>query len=187
MSLKPLINNQSLIIDDHKWGAREEKDWDKNSSDIHIDKTTKFPIDGKKQDVRIKIPINSDRRITISSKRSKISEVPKKLRKEINDAFENKKTRDSFIKDLIPILENFSSNLDSVERAKEVLNRISKHFDLDWSTQTIENYIDGALFELTQVYLDNDKKQYYITLNKKKIKISDVDRWIRQRKNIRRN
>lgn len=59
MSLKPLIHNQSLIIDDHKWGAKEEKNWDKSSTDVHIDKKTKYPIGGKKQDVRILIPINS--------------------------------------------------------------------------------------------------------------------------------
>lgn len=184
MSLKPLINNQSLIIDDHKWGAKEEKNWDKSSNDIHIDKKTKYSIDGKKQEVRIKIPINTNREITISAKRSKISEVPRKLRKEINNAFENKKIRESFILDLIPILENFNSNLDSVEKATEVLNRISKHFDLEWSSQTIKNHLKGALIEFTQIYLDEDNKQYYITLDRKRIKISDVDSWTRQRKNI---
>lgn len=186
MSLRPLINNQSLIIDDHKWGAKEEKNWDKSSTDVHIDKKTKYPIDGKKQDVRIRIPINSDRNISVEIKRDKNSEVPSRLRKEIIEAFENKKKRDAFIKELIPILENFSSNLDSLEKAESVLKRISKHFDLDWTSQKIENYIRGSLLELTQVYEDENRKQYYITLDRNKIKISDVDRWTRQRKNIRR-
>jgi hypothetical protein len=186
MSLRPLINNQSLIIDDHKWGAKEEKDWDKSSSDVHIDKKTKYPIDGKKQDVRIRIPINSERDISVEVKKDRIREVPSRLRKEIIKAFENKKTRDAFIKELIPILENFSSNLDSLEKAESVLRRISKHFDLDWTSQKIENHIRGSLFELTQVYEDENRKQYYITLDRNKIKISDVDRWTRQRKNIRR-
>lgn len=186
MSLKPLIQNQSLIIDDHKWGAREEKNWDESSSDIHIDKKTKYPIDGKKQEVRIKIPINSDNEISVQAKRNQLDDVPRKLKKEINNAFEDKQTRDEFIRELIPILENFRSNLDSVEKAIDVLDRLSKHFDLEWSTQTIENHLRGALIELTQVYTDEDNKQYYITLDRKKIKISDVDRWTRQRKNIRR-
>jgi molecular chaperone GrpE (heat shock protein) len=186
MSLKPLINNQSLIIDDHKWGAREEKNWDKSSNDIHIDKKTKYPIDGKLQEVRIKIPINSDKEISVQVKKNKLGNVPRKLKKEINDAFEDKQTRDAFIRELLPILENFSSNLDSVEKAIRVLDRISKHFDLEWSTQTIENHLKGALIELTQVYIDSDNKQYYISLDRNKIKISDVDKWTRQRKNIRR-
>ncbi|WP_442845673.1 hypothetical protein [Leeuwenhoekiella sp. H156] len=54
------------------------------------------------------------------------------------------------------------------------------------TTQKIENHIRGALLEFTQIYEDDDRKQYYITLDKSKIKISDVDRWTRQRKNIRR-
>ena len=186
MSLRPLINNQSLIIDDHKWGAKEEKDWDKSSTDVHIDKKTKYPIDGKKQDIRIRIPINSERDISVEVKKDRISEVPNRLRKEIIKAFENKKIRDAFIKELIPILENFSSNLDSLEKAESVLRRISRHFDLDWTSQKIENQIRGSLLELTQVYEDENRKQYYITLDRNKIKISDVDRWTRQRKNIRR-
>jgi len=186
MSLRPLVNNQSLIIDDHKWGAREEKNWDENSTDVHIDKKTKYPISGKKQDVRIRIPINSDKNITVEIKKDRNSEVPNRLRREIIKAFEDKKKRDAFIKELIPILENFSSNLDSLEKAESVLKRISKHFDLDWTSQKIENYIRGSLLELTQVYEDENRKQYYITLDRNKIKISDVDRWTRQRKNIRR-
>ena len=145
MSLKPLIQNQSLIIDDHKWGAGEEKNWDKSSNDIHIDKKTKYPINGKRQEVRIKIPINSDNEISVQAKRNKLDDVPRRLKKEINDAFEDKETRDAFIRELIPILENFSSNLDSVEKAIGVLDRLSKHFDLGWSSQTIEKPLKGCV------------------------------------------
>lgn len=186
MSLKPLIENQSLTIDDHKWGAKEEKKWDEISSDIHIDKKTKYPIGGKKQDVRIRIPINSERKISVEIKKDRSAEVPNKLRKEIIEAFEDKNKRDAFIKELIPILENFSSNMDSLEKAENVLKRISKHFDLEWTSQKIENYIKGSLLELTQIYEDENRKQYYLTIDKRRIKISDVDRWTRQRKNIRR-
>lgn len=186
MSLKPLIKNQSIIIDDHNWGAREIKNWDNSSSDIHIDKKTKYPIDGVKQNVRIRIPINTEREISVEIKKGKNNEVPNKLRREIIKAFEDKKVRDKFIKDLIPILDNFSSSLDSVEKAESVLRRLSKHFGLKWTTQKIENHIRGALLEYTQVYEDDDRNQYYITIDKSKIKISDVDRWTRQRKNIRR-
>lgn len=187
MSLKPLIQNQSIIIDDHNWGAREEKDWDKSSRDIHIDKKTKkYKIDGITQEVRIKIPINSDRNISLENKRNKIAEVPRKLREEISEAFSNKTIRNNFIRELTPILENFKSNLDSIDKAKSVLNRISKHFDLQWDSQTIENHINDSLIELTQVYIDDENKQYYISLNENRIKISDVDKWTRQSKNIRR-
>ena len=48
MSLKSLIENQSIKIDDHKWGNREIKDWDNKQFEVHIDKTTFYPINGKK-------------------------------------------------------------------------------------------------------------------------------------------
>ena len=54
MALKELIENQTIKIDDHKRGNREIKNWDNARSDIHIDKTTNFPLNGKRQKVRIK-------------------------------------------------------------------------------------------------------------------------------------
>lgn len=54
---------------------------------------------------------------------TKKNQVPNKLRREINNAYEDEKVRDEFIKDLIPMLDNFSSNLVSVENAESVLRR----------------------------------------------------------------
>ena len=51
MALNGLIKKQTIIIDDHKRGSQEVKNWDDPSSDIHIDKTTNFPLDGKRQKV----------------------------------------------------------------------------------------------------------------------------------------
>ena len=47
MRLRSLIKNQVLSIDDHKWGCQEEKKWDFKHCDIHVDKRTNFPINGK--------------------------------------------------------------------------------------------------------------------------------------------
>ena len=186
MSLKPLINNQSLIIDDHKWGAREEKNWDRKSIDIHIDKKTKYPIKGKKQEVRIKIPINTEREISIVAKNKKIKEIPSKLIREIKKALEDKPKREAFVRDLIPILENFNSILSSIEKAREVLDRIVKHFDLKWTGQEIENILKEALIEYIRIYEDESGTQYYIELDNRKIKISNVDHWIRSKYKIQK-
>lgn len=61
MSLYPLIKDQKIIIDDHKRGAGEIKDWDNNENDVHLDKTLKRKVHGKLQTLRIKIPLNSER------------------------------------------------------------------------------------------------------------------------------
>jgi len=175
MSLKPLIQNQTLIIDDHKRGAREEKNWDNKKYDVHIDKKTKYSIDGKKQEVRIKIPINSDKKIEIYNAKNKKHKIPRRLEKEIIEAFSKKEIRSAFIKDIVKVLDNFSSNLDSIEKARETLERIAKHFGLKWSGQEIDNFLKDALIELICIYSDVDGEQYYIKLDKHKIRISSVD------------
>ena len=98
MALDGLIKKQTIIIDDHKRGSQEVKNWDDPSCDIHIDKTTNFPLNGKIQKVRIRIPINSDRSITIENeKRQEVNKVPRKLYREINKALEDKQIRNNFI------------------------------------------------------------------------------------------
>ncbi len=96
------------------------------------------------------------------------------MKKEIQKAFENKKKREAFIKDLIDVLKNFSSILDNEEKVKEAMRKISKHFDLDRTRQNIREYLDDSLMSFTQFFTDSDKKQYFITINNKHIKISDA-------------
>ena len=148
MALKELINEQTVIIDDHKRGIREVKNWDDQSSDIHIDKTTNFPLDGKIQKLKIRIPINSDWPIKIENEKGKkVNEIPGKLRKEINRALEDKKIRNSFISEVVNVLDNFNTALSNEDRAKTVLTRISKHFGLEWPTETIPKYANDILIE----------------------------------------
>jgi molecular chaperone GrpE (heat shock protein) len=174
MSLKPLIKNQTIIIDDHSRNG-EMKNWDDDKKDVHIHKNTKTKIEGKKSNLTIKIPINSGRKISISNKNSNnFDKIPRKLKKEIQKAFENKKKREAFIKDLIDVLKNFSSILDNEEKVKEAMRKISKHFDLDRTRQNIREYLDDSLMSFTQFFTDSDKKQYFITINNKHIKISDA-------------
>ena len=67
MALSKLINNQKIIIDNHNQGCRVINNWDEQSSDIHIDKMTNYKIEGRKQKVRIRIPINSERPLRIEN------------------------------------------------------------------------------------------------------------------------
>ena len=46
MSIKKLIDNQTIIIDDHKRGSGEIKNWYDLANDVHIDKLTNFRIEG---------------------------------------------------------------------------------------------------------------------------------------------
>lgn len=187
MSLKPLIQNQTLKIDDHNWGSGEIKKWDSDNRDVHIDKSTKYTLEGKKQKIRIKIPINSERPLKIENQKGiSLNQIPQKLRKEINSAFENKEIREAFINDLVEVLENYDSILDTIEKVNEALKNISKHFDLNWTNQNIQSHINGFLSRYTQVYSDERGEQFYITIDKKRITLGNVDNWTRIRMGIKK-
>lgn len=187
MALKELIENQTIIIDDHKRGSQEVKNWDDPSSDIHIDKTTNFPLEGKIQKVRIRIPINSDRPIKIENeKRQEVNEIPRKLRREINRALEDKQIRNSFISEVMDVLDNFDTALSNEDKARAVLTRISKHFGLDWPTETITNYTKDVLLTYTLVYQKNPKEEYFAKIDRDKIEIGQYSGYAKQLRKLNR-
>jgi len=170
MSLKGLIKNQTIIIDDHKRGSGEIKDWNNQASDIHIDKSTNFPIYGKRQDIRIRVPLNSNRAIKLESfTRKQKNYIPKKLLKEINSAFEDKETRENFMVDLIHILKDFNLILDSEQKVRMILDKLSRHFNLKWSDEKITIYSRDILQKYTELYLDEKNREYFITVETNRI------------------
>ncbi|MDH7462592.1 hypothetical protein QEG73_14945 [Chitinophagaceae bacterium 26-R-25] len=179
MSLTNLIRDQIIIIDDHKRGNRESKHFDNTQNDVHIDKETNYPIDGKRQKIKIRIPINSERPIKIESNRKSIS-IPRKLKKEITEAFENKDIRQRFIGDVLETLANFDSILSSEEKAQSVLSRLSKHFDLNWDNETISKYKDEILQAYTQFYIDKSGRKYFLKLDREQIVIGENSGYPRQ-------
>lgn len=181
MALKELIKKQMIVIDDHKRGSQEVKNWDNQYCDIHIDKTTNFPLGGKIQKVRIRIPINSDRPIKIENgKREGVNEIPSKLRREINRALEDRQIRNRFISEVMDVLNNFDTALSSEDRAKAVLTRISKHFGLDWPTETITNYAKDVLLTYTLIYQKNHKEEYFAKIDRDKIELGEYSGYAKQ-------
>jgi len=172
--MKKLINNQSVRIDDHFRGAKEIKELDKPSKDVHIDKETMFKIDGKKRKVRIKIPLNSNREIQISTGRNKLSNVPAKLRKEIQKALSDKEKRTSFVNDILNNINNYESMLSQKEKASLTLDKLAKHFELKWTKQEISTYANDVLKLHTRIYTDSNNLKYRISLNSKRILIKEV-------------
>ncbi len=172
MSIKGLIDNQTIIIDDHKRGSGEIKNWDNTTTDIHIDKLTNFPVDGKRQKVRVKIPINSDKDINIENRiGGTLNEIPRKLQKEIKKAFEDKIIRQRFISEILDILKNFNSILNNEEKAHQVLKRLSKHFNLEWTDEKITTYYNGVLEQYSERYTDQNNNIFFIKVNNERIVI----------------
>lgn len=187
MALRELIKDQTIIIDDHKRGSREAKNWDDTRNDIHIDKTTNFPLNGRIQKVRIRIPINSERPISIENeKKQVVDEIPRKLRREISKAFENKESRTRFVKEIMDVLKDFDTILSNEQRANQVLTNISKHFDLDWPTETITNYAKDVLLSYTLVYTDDTGKEFFSKLDYEKIEFGQYSGYAKQLRKLNR-
>lgn len=181
MALDSLIKRQTIIIDDHKRGGQEVKNWNDVRNDIHIDKTTNFSLNGKIQKVRIRIPLNSERPISIEKERKQvIDKIPGKLRHKINNVLENRETRNSFVKEVMEILEDFETALSNEQRANQVLTNISKHFGLNWPVETITNYAKDVLLAYTLVYKDDDGREFFSKLDSEKIEIGQYCGYAKQ-------
>ena len=175
MSLKPLIRKQKLRIDDHKRGAGEIKDWNDPSADIHLDKETYLPIGGQIQNVRIKIPLNSDSDISIKNNKKQNDEIPRKLLREIKDALKDKKARQDFVEDIVNVLKDYESALSDINNLRKSVEKIARHFDLGWSDTEITARVNGAIESLTKYYTDNENKRYFIRFDKTEITIGEKE------------
>jgi hypothetical protein len=179
MSLLPLLDKQILRIDDHRRGNREIKNWDDNTKDIHIDKRTKYKVDGKIRNVIIRIPINSDREITTTIDGEK-SKIPASLEKEIKQALRgNPEKTKAFTNQIISELKNYESILENEQKASAALERISKHFDLKWTGEKISTFVTDKLEAYTQIYEDKTNRRYFITATPFFLELSDITGWSR--------
>lgn len=133
--------------------------------------------------MRIRLPINSPRELSIEATTNGVKEVPRRLKKEIQKAFKNTKIRNAFIRDLRGILENFSSILENPEKIEDTMNRLSTHFELDWTEQEITTSIDDVIEKrgsIERIYTDNENNPYYFLINRQKIQIGDIDDELRK-------
>lgn len=187
MALKGLIEKQTIRIDDHHWGNQEQKNWDDSSKDIHIDKSTNIKVDGKRQKLQIRIPINTNRPIKIGNKNNQIDSIPRSLEREIKQALEDKDSSEAFIGDLLDTLKSFPTSLDSEKRAKNILDRLSKHFDLEWTGEKTATYAKDILKYYAQMYADQKEISYFLTIDNQKIEIGQNNGYARYFKRLPRN
>lgn len=163
MSLQSLIKGQTIKIDDHRRGCREQKLWEDKSADIHLHKETNDTKDSKA--VSIKIPLNNlERPVYIENTRrhKKQETVPAPLRKEIENALNNKKLREKFLKDVVKRLDDYqwpygnASHEVFQKEIKKLAEHIAKGFGLTLTEETMELWSNVKLERFTQI-LTNDK------------------------------
>ena len=162
--MKKLIQGEKIRIDNHQSGVPLV--WNSNQ-DIHLHKTTTISHKGSSVSVTVRIPLNSDRKISIESnkanaKASTETEIRKKMIEEIREAFEssqNSTKRDNFLKSLIDeinLINGHSSDL-SQKAVEKTFDRIMKCFGLNKSVKSI---MMNTVSEYFKTYYDDEHKYY---------------------------
>lgn len=168
MSLKPLIKGQTIRIDDHLQDGRVPHRWN-DDRDIHIDKTT----NNDKHKVRIKIPLNSDREITVTNAREEqINGIPRKIQKEITKALSNKKIREEFVDSVLDVVQGFGADIENREHARQIIDRISKYFGV--SKKLIDEYIDQKYIQVRE---DKYCNLFFYRLSNNDLTIGQIDKF----------
>lgn len=171
MGLRKLIEKQSIRIDPHQLGSNIPNDWTSSSLDIHIDKTTNTRINGKKRKVRIRIPLNTNRKIRIESLNNNIIDrIPPVLRKEIEEVFNDMAARDKFMKSLIFEIVKYDNILDDEVLIERLIRKFADCFELQWNETEIIKQRDKY-----NKYFYEEARRYYISLGAEEIKIGESD------------
>lgn len=174
--LHPLIKNQGIRIDNHKRGDGSAL----NEKGIHIHKETKRPVDGKLRSVEIEVPLNNTVPFKVYSKKETYDQIPRTLKKEIQEAFQDKTVQEGFV---IAVLETLSQCEGGLTESKafEAIANISKYFDLKWDMKNVKTRIRNRLGDVDYKALIKDAEDhtcYDVTLypRSKEITINDLMR-----------
>lgn len=193
-SLKPLIEKQTLKIDDENRGNREIKTFDKDRN-VHIHKRT----NDNKNFIEIKIPINSDRELEIKNNK-KEGTIPSWLMKEIKEALNEPEKLKAFIYDVRRVLKNYSisiennkSVIEDNEIVKAILDRIAKHLDINIAEEYYELFNkEGRPVAYVQKYIDNKNRKYFSKVTSESFEVGQISgrtmvygRYLQRNKNRR--
>lgn len=126
MGIKKLIDYQQIRIDSHQRGSGKANTWHP-IEDVHLHKIINRK---KKESYEIRVPLNSERPITINGYGNK--DIPQFIKDEIEEALKNNHVREQFIRDIDTAVANYySENLSKEQRARQALGHIGKAFGLD--------------------------------------------------------
>lgn len=168
MKIKGILKDQEVSLDPH--GHYEMTSFDDSRYDFHLHKKTKRPIEGKERYVVIKIPLNSDRKVCITSDKEPINSIPRKLKNEIHDILDDEKTRKDFLRDIKVALKDYPLDFQVKDNVKLCVKRICIAFGFDWKKCDVEFLFNEAKANVT----DEDKELYRVTLGKDKAVIEDM-------------
>ena len=174
MKIKGILKEQKVILDPH--GHYEIKSFDDTRYDFHLHKETKRVIEGEKRTVIIKIPLNSNRRVTIKSNKKEQEYIPMKLEKEIRDILDTDITaRNKFLEDIIYALKDYPKDFREIGNVKKCIERIGNAFGFDWKNLEIKYYLSGIRTnKYSAEFIDTDKRGYRIILDERHAIVEDM-------------
>ncbi|KAA6320755.1 hypothetical protein EZS27_029514, partial [termite gut metagenome] len=97
------------------------------------------------------------------------------LKKEIQEAFEDKEKRETFYSNIASVLENYKSHIANKEKATQALLRIAKAFGLDWNNLINLSFNKNSKNKY-YAEISEEEDLYMITMNKESIIVKDTMR-----------
>lgn len=170
---RPLINGQSIRIDNHTSGKPMTWDWlsDEKRDDIHLDKSLNDKVNKKR--VKVRITLNSDKCVTKPKKCERKDKqwmaAYNKMLEEVRGVLNSDpKTKNQLIEDISASIKEIGPN--KLNRAiKKALRRIAGYFDLpeemlvqfrDLSKGTVAFYYDQTFGQHYYVGFGTDNAFY---------------------------
>ncbi len=173
MNLTKLLNKQTVMIDPH--GHYENDIWDDPRYEIHLHKSTKYKIDGKKCDIDIIVPLNRNDKVRCKKDKKQSIDIPNSIRKEIQKAFEDNDKRSNFVKELSTAINRYKSSKTEEYRIYDSLKKIGTVFGIDFSSDysIIHTYTSGHVYKTFNVVSHNREEWYRISSNRYGIVLQD--------------
>ena len=154
-------------MDDHKRGSGTIGNWENMADDIHIHKETN---DGRFKGT-IKIPLNNPNRpVEIKNGRRRLTDIPRNIRNEIDEALNDPDIRNVFLKDVVDALRNYNwpyynTPQNEFRRGiREIIERIAQAFDLRLTEETMESWSNIKLYRYSQILQDEQNNRYQLVL-----------------------
>ncbi|MBA3051804.1 hypothetical protein KJ959_09080 [bacterium] len=167
MSLKQLLKDQKIRIDDHSRGSGQPIE----PENVHLHKSfTGKKNKGKKIIIYINRPNNNIEFYGNFSGNEK-----DKIMSEIRRVLSRDKAKLKLLIDMIfEALAIWRNNNIGIEKAREIANNLAAQFGLGAMIhEEFVNRIEGKLKEVISIHLDEQKKTYWISQRKDRILAGD--------------
>lgn len=172
--LHSLIKNQRIRIDNHHRGDGSAL----NEKGIHIHKETKRPVEGELRSVEIEVPLNNTAPFKVYSEKEAYDQIPRALKKEIQEAFKDENVKENFVAKVLDVLSSCQEDMTR-DKAFKAIENISKYFDLNWTEDNVRKMVEkemGNTRYKAYVKDQEDDTCYRLTLSPKEkhIEINDL-------------